>query len=291
MLPKDFSFAQLPKDKPLLTLKEVGLLGSSLEDVDSSMLDFLRNDLDLSVLTNQGLKKTPVIWISPERAFQIKNDKELRDDSGTLIIPLISIEREGVSKDPSRKGSFQAHLFSDRRDGRTGRFVIAKQIVQDKTRDNAVITNTRTNTDGTRQKYKPNQNKRIVIDTLSIPIPTYINVDYKITIRTEYQQHMNDLITPFITRTGQINSFVMRKNGHLYEAFIDQSISTSNNTSAMAEDERTFISTVSIKVIAYLIGNGPNSKEPIVERRQNFVDIAFPREKVIGPGDPGFILD
>ena len=44
MLPKDFSFAQLPKDKPLLTLKEVGLLGSSLEDVDSSMLDFLRNE-------------------------------------------------------------------------------------------------------------------------------------------------------------------------------------------------------------------------------------------------------
>lgn len=290
MLPKDFSFAQLP-DKSNLTLEEVGLLGSSLEDIDASMLDFLKSDLDLSVLTNQGLEKVPVIWISPERAFQIKNDKTLRDESGSLIVPLISLEREGVTKDPSRKGGFQAHLFSDRRDGRTGRFIIAKKIVQDKTRDNAVITNTRTNTEGVRQKYKPNQNKRIVVDTLSIPIPTYINVDYKITIRAEYQQHVNDLITPFITRTGQINSFVMKRNGHLYEAFIDQSISTSNNVGSMAEDERTFISTVSIKVLGYLIGNGPNSKEPIVERRQNFVDIAFPREKVIGPGDPGFIID
>jgi len=290
MLPEDFSFAQLP-DKSNLTLEEVGLLGSSLEDIDASMLDFLKTDLDLSVLTNQGLEKVPVIWISPERAFQIKNDKTLRDESGSLIIPLISLEREGVTKDPSRKGGFQAHLFSDRRDGRTGRFIIAKKIVQDKTRDNAVITNTRTNTEGVRQKYKPNQNKRIVVDTLSIPIPTYINVDYKITIRAEYQQHVNDLITPFITRTGQINSFVMKRNGHLYEAFIDQSISTSNNVGSMAEDERTFISTVSIKVLGYLIGNGPNSKEPIVERRQNFVDIAFPREKVIGPGDPGFIID
>lgn len=290
MLPKDFSFAQLP-DKSNLTLEEVGLLGSSLEDIDASMLDFLKSDLDLSVLTNQGLEKVPVIWISPERAFQIKNDKTLRDESGSLIVPLISLEREGVTKDPSRKGGFQAHLFSDRRDGRTGRFIIAKKIVQDKTRDNAVITNTRTNTEGVRQKYKPNQNKRIVVDTLSIPIPTYINVDYKITIRAEYQQHVNDLITPFITRTGQINSFVMKRNGHLYEAFIDQSISTSNNVGSMAEDERTFISTVNVKVLGYLIGNGPNSKEPIVERRQNFVDIAFPREKVIGPGDPGFIID
>jgi len=290
MLPKDFSFAQLP-EKANLTLEEVGLLGSSLEDIDASMLDFLKSDLDLSVLTNQGLEKVPVIWISPERAFQIKNDKTLRDESGSLIVPLISLEREGISKDPSRKGGFQAHLFSNRKDGRTGRFIIAKKIVQDKTRDNSVITNTRTNTDGVRQKYKPNENKRIVVDTLSIPIPTYVNVDYKITIRAEYQQHINDLITPFITRTGQINSFVMKRNGHLYEAFIDQSISTNNNVSSMAEDERTFISTVSIKVLGYLIGNGPNSKEPIVERRQNFVDIAFPREKVIGPGDPGFIID
>ena len=290
MLPKDFSFAQLP-EKANLTLEEVGLLGSSLEDIDASILDFLKSDLDLSVLTNQGLEKVPVIWISPERAFQIKNDKTLRDESGSLIVPLISLEREGVSKDPSRKGGFQAHLFSNRKDGRTGRFIIAKKIVQDKTRDNSVITNTRTNTEGVRQKYKPNENKRIVVDTLSIPIPTYVNVDYKITIRAEYQQHINDLITPFITRTGQINSFVMKRNGHLYEAFIDQSISTNNNVSSMAEDERTFISTVSIKVLGYLIGNGPNSKEPIVERRQNFVDIAFPREKVIGPGDPGFIID
>jgi len=290
MLPKDFSFAQLP-DKANLTLEEVGLLGSSIEDIDSSILFFLKNDLDLSVVTNQGLEKVPVIWIAPERAYQIKNNKELRDDSGALIVPLISIEREGITKDPSRKGGFQAHLFSNRKDGRTGRFTIAKRVVQEKTRDNAVISNTRTNTEGVRQKYKPNKSKRIIVDTLSIPIPTYINVDYNITIRAEYQQHLNDLITPFITRTGQINSFVMKRNGHLYEAFIDQTISTNNNVTSMAEDERTFISTINVKVLGYLIGNGPNSKEPIVERRQNFVDIAFPREKVIGPSDPGFIID
>ena len=90
MLPKDFSFAQIP-EKANLTLEEVGLLGSSLEDIDASMLDFLKTDLDLSVLTNQGLEKVPVIWISPERAFQIKNDKTLRDESGSLIVPLITI--------------------------------------------------------------------------------------------------------------------------------------------------------------------------------------------------------
>lgn len=291
MLPKNFDFAQLPKDKSNLTLEEIGLLASSLENIDGAVLDFLKNDLDLSVLTNEGVKKVPVIWVSPERAFQIKNSKELRDESGTLKIPIISIERTGMSKDPNRKGSFQANLYSNRNNGRIGRFVIAKRIVQDKTRDNAVITNTRTNTDGERKKYFPNNNSRIVVETLSIPIPVYVTMEYKITIRSEYQQHANDLSTPFITRTGQINSLVLKRNGHRYEAFIDQSISTTNNTSNMGEDERTFITQITINVLGYLIGDGPNSKEPIVERKQNIVEVTFPRETIVNPNDTGIFLE
>jgi hypothetical protein len=82
----------------------------------------------------------------------------------------------------------------------------------------------RTNTSGTRQKFFPRVNSKIVVEFLSIPIPIYVNLDYKIIVKTEYQQQMNDLTQPFMTRTGQINSFVMKRNGHLYEAFIDQGL-------------------------------------------------------------------
>ncbi len=295
MLPKNFDFAQLPEDRGEFTLKELGMLGSSIEDIDYAMMSWLKEDLELSTLTNEGNKRVPVLWQTPERAFQIKKNHDLRhpidDGGGVITLPVVSIERTGIVKDPARKGGFQAHLYSNKRDGRTGRMVIAKRIKQDKTRNFAVVGNTRTNSSGDRQKYFPRVNKKIVIETLTIPIPIYINVDYKIVVKTEYQQQMNDLTQPFMTRTGQINSFVMRRNGHLYEAFIDQGFAHSNNIASLGEDERQFTSEISIKVIGYLIGEGNNDDRPIIRKEENAVEVAFPRETVVPSGNDDFFID
>jgi hypothetical protein len=286
MLPDNFDFAQLP-DKEGFTLEEVGMLASRIEDIDYAIVSWIKEDIDLSTITNEGVKRVPVLWQTPERAFQIKNNRDLRvpDDhsSGAITLPVVTIERTGIVKDPTNKGGFQAHIFSDKRNGRTGRMVIAKRIKQDKTRNFAVVGNTRTNSDGTR--------KKIVIETLSIPIPIYVNLDYKIIVKTEYQQQMNDLTQPFMTRTGQINSFVMRRNGHLYEAFIDQGFNQSNNVANLGEDERQFTSEVNIKVLGYLIGEGNSDDRPIVTKEESIVEVAFPRESVVPAGNDNFFMD
>ncbi len=295
MLPNNFDFAQLPDDKKNFTLEEVGMLASRIEDIDYAITSWLKEDLDLSTITNEGHKRVPVLWQTPERAFQIKNNHDLRhpvdDGGGVITLPVISIERTAITKDPAQKGSFQAHLYSDKRNGRTGRMTIAKRIKQDKTRNFAVVGNTRTNTDGVRQKFFPRVNKKVVIETLSIPIPIYVVLDYKIIVKTEYQQQMNDLTQPFMTRTGQINSFVMRRNGHLYEAFIDQGFNQSNNVANLAEDERQFTSEVNIKVLGYLLGEGNSDDRPIVTREESIVEIAFPRETVVPSGNDNFFID
>ena len=295
MLPNNFDFAQLPDDRKDFSLEEVGMLASRIEDIDYAMVSWLKEDLDLSTITNEGNKRVPVLWQTPERAFQIKNNHDLRhpvdDGGGVITLPVISIERTAITKDPAQKGSFQAHLYSDKRNGRTGRMTIAKRIKQDKTRNFAVVGNTRTNSDGTRQKYFPRVNKKVVIETLSIPIPIYVNLDYKIVVKTEYQQQMNDLTQPFMTRTGQINSFVMRRNGHLYEAFIDQGFNQANNVANLGEDERQFTSEINIKVLGYLIGEGASDDRPIVTREESIVEIAFPRETVVPSGNDNFFMD
>ena len=137
MLPNNFDFAMLP-DLPRtgsVSLREIGMLASTLEDIDYAMTSYVRKDLEPTTLTNEGRKTVPVLWQSPERAFQIKNEKDLRDDNGTLKLPLISIERTGVTKDPENKGSFRAQIYSNDHNGRTGRMVIARRIVEDKTRN------------------------------------------------------------------------------------------------------------------------------------------------------------
>jgi hypothetical protein len=259
------------------------------------MTSWLKEDLELSTLTNEGNKRVPVIWQTPERAFQIKNDKDLRhpidNGGGVITLPVVTIQRTGITKDPNRKGGFQAHLYSDDRNGRSGRIVIAKRIKQDKTRNFAVVGNTRTNTSGDRQKFFPRTNKKVVLEFLTIPIPVYVNLDYKIVIKTEYQQQMNDLIQPFMTRTGQINSFVLRRNGHLYEAFIDQGFNQSDNVSNLAEDERQFTSEINIKVLGYLMGEGNNDDRPIIRKHENAVEVTFPRERAIVNGNDSFLDD
>jgi len=295
MLPDNFDFAQLPDDRDTFSLKEIGMLGSRIEDIDYAITSWLKEDLDLSTITNEGNKRVPVLWQTPERAFQIKNNKDIRtpDELGgdAIILPVITIERTGITKDPTRKGGYQAQIFSNQRNGRVGRMTIAKRIKQDKTRNFAVVGNTRTNTSGDRQKYFPRVNKKVIIETLSIPIPIYVNLDYKIIVKTEYQQQMNDLTQPFMTRTGQINSFIMRRNGHLYEAFIDQGFTQSNNVATLGEEERQFTSEVNIKVLGYLIGEGNSDDRPIVTKEENIVEITYPRETVVTVGSDNFFMD
>ena len=226
----------------------------------------------------------PVLWQVPERAYQIKNEKNLRDENNTLKLPLISIERTNIVKNPEQKGSFQAHTFSVDKNGRSGRFVIAKQIVPDKTQNFAIASGTRTNTRGKRQQFFPGNNKKIVIRTLSVPIPVYVNVQYKIKLKTEYQQSMNELLTPFIARTGQINAFVLNRNGHIYEVFIDQNFTHNNNLSNLNEDLREFNTEISIRVLGYLIGEGPNDDRPIVRVDENTVEYIFPTETTLPSG-------
>lgn len=269
------------------------MLASTLENIDMALASWVREDLDISTLTNEGFVKVPMLWQTPERSFQVKNKKELRDDAGALKLPFISVERVSVVKDPNRKGGFQANYYSQKKNGRSGRWVIAQRIVEDKTNNFATVANLRdeSQNNGQRQLYYPRVNKKVVIQSLSVPIPVYVNIGYKIVLKSEYQQQMNDMLAPFVTRTGQINSFVMRRNGHLYEAFFEQDFTQSNNVANLQEDMRMFTTEVNIKVLGYLIGEGESDDRPIVHIQENAVEITYPQEQVAPPGIPNLFGD
>jgi len=288
MLPDNFNFALLPSGSSKHSLRSLGMLASTLENIDMALTSWVKDELDISVLTNEGFTKVPMLWQAPERSFQIKNRKELRDDAGALKLPFISVERSSVVKDPNRKGGFQANYYSNRKNGRSGRWVIARKIVEDKTNNFATVANVRdlNQNAGTRQLYYPRTNKKIVVQSLSVPIPVYINIDYKITLKAEYQQQMNEMLAPFITRTGQINSFIMRRNGHLYEAFFEQNFASNNNVADLQEEMRMFSTDITIKVLGYLIGEGESDDRPIVHVEENAVEITYPQEQVAPPGIP-----
>jgi hypothetical protein len=260
----------------LMPHKVIPLVPSTLEDIDGSFFNWIEEKLDIYASTNKGWEKVPIIWVSAERSFQIKNKKEIRDKSGTLILPLITVERSSMVKDPSRKGSYWANV-PPVDDYKGGSITITKRINQNKTLNFA-------NADSYRKKKQinfPRKNDKVVYQTISIPMPVYVDITYLLTLRTEYQQQMNDITSPFITRTGGINHFILERNGHQYEGFIQADFSPTNNVSNMTQEERKYETKITVKVLGYLIGEDKNQETPKIVIRENAVEVKIPREKVI----------
>lgn len=251
---------------------------STIETIDLGIYEYVNESLNLHTTTNEGFKKVPVIWLGSERLFQVKNNKEIRDSIGKIKLPIITINRDSIAKDPNFKGTFQAHLFeNDSYKG--GAITRVKRIKQEKTRNFANADFARSSGDS--RDTGRSTNNKIVYEYLTSPIPTYVTVMYTVILNCEYQQQMNDLMTPFITRTGQLNSFIFEYNGHKYEAFIQSDFSENKNTTALNEEERKFETKISIKVLGYLIGDGPNREKPQISVTENIVEVKISRERVI----------
>ena len=76
-------------------LEEKLIQPSTLENIDRALFEYIDSEFDISCDTNKGFKKAPVVWLSAERAFQIKNNKEIQ----TIIKRLEIIKKN--SKGPS----------------------------------------------------------------------------------------------------------------------------------------------------------------------------------------------
>jgi hypothetical protein len=291
-MPHDYSYTQIEKVDG--KIKQVTFMPSTVETIDQAFFKFIDEELNISSTTNKGFKKVPVIWVSAERAFQIKRDKGLRDDKGVLKLPMITIERKAMKKDPDMKGVAWAHI-PEINDEKGGALVVARRIKQDKTSnflnaDSARLEGSMSAADiGEGQQNFPSKNPgKVVYETISMPIPTYVVVDYAISIRTEYQQQVNEIIAPFITKTGQINNFFIDHEGHRFEGFIQGDFGQTSNVSSLGEDERMYEVPITIKILGYLIGEGPNRDRPKLSIRENAVEVKIPREKVIFGDIPEF---
>ena len=272
----------------LMPPKDIFFEPSTIETIDTALYEWVDKRLDLSAKTNSGMKKVPVLWLGAERSFQIKHKKELRDAAGKLILPLMSVNRTGMAKDLNFKGSFQAFM-PENSDYQGGAVTIYKRIKQDKTRNfnNADKKRMLKGGDETGRLSNP----KVVYQEITIPAPVYVTVNYDVVLRTEYQQQMNDLLQPFATSIGQLNSFLISKDNYKYEAFIEQDFSSNKNAKSFGEDERMFETKVQIKVSGYLIGEGNNDDRPIVRVDENVVELSFPKESVALPGTPNLFGD
>tara|TARA_R100000808_G_scaffold23355_1_gene51746 strand:+ start:2711 stop:3637 length:927 start_codon:yes stop_codon:yes gene_type:complete len=270
-------------------LKEIIFMPSTIETIDQAFFNWVDEVINPSSTTNKGFKKVPVIWISAERAYQIKNDKSLRDSNGVLKLPLLIVNRTEIVKDPAFKGVAFAHI-PNMNDGlrgpRGGALTVARRINQEKT-SNFVNADSKRKfgtissaTTGHGQENFPFTNPgKVVYETITMPMPVYVSVTYDIIVRTNYQQQLNEITTPFMTVTGQINNFFINHEGHRFEGFIQNEFQQSLDVTG--EEESSYEAKMQFKILGYLLGGGINEERPKIAIRENAVQIRMPRERVI----------
>ena len=138
-MPVDYSYTDI-KDANN-TIDEATIEPSNLETIDYAFYNFVNEEMEIRARTNKGWKKVPVLWASPERAFFAKEKKELYDLDGTLIYPIISVEKTSISKNLDKKGIYYGapSFMDDPHHG--GRIMLGRRIVQDKTTNFSVADN------------------------------------------------------------------------------------------------------------------------------------------------------
>ena len=183
--------------------------------------------------------------------------------------------RSSFTKNSASPGVFQGNV-PETSDDKGGSLSVSRVLYQQKTLKFA-------NADALKQygqKNFPGANPKVVYRTVTVPMPVNVEVMYEITLRTEYQQQMNDLMTPFATRPGTVNFVSLTEKDHRYEGFLQPDYSSSDNLADFSSDERKFETKISLKVIGYIVGEGPNREKPHYAIRENAVEVKIPRERI-----------
>ncbi len=252
---------------------------SQLETVDLAIYEWLNEKMNIFCNTSEGWNKVPITWVSAERSFQIKNNKDLRDERGTLIMPLMVVERTGINKSNDSRGAYFNSIPNVSDD-----YVITKTINHKKTAEFTNADSLYNNShDNYREADRNKNNTNVVYVYKKIQRPIYVTMDYKISVMSQYQQQMNEIIQPFIVFTGSQRYFIAEKDGHRFEVFIDPAFAQSNNLDTLESEERRYITNITLKVYANLVGLGSNDDSPLFKTVENAVKVKISKESVIFP--------
>lgn len=282
-----------------------------IEDVDTGVFDLFDKELELVTGDNQeGFKKTPVLFASGEKWALLKKGKALRDKSGVLILPLITITRNGFNQsDITQRGINQftgviniTRKLNDQ-DSNYQNLInrllvksqsnVAKKIGSEldgveTRREIGELSNDIDIKDGKLLQLNK-KNRGFIYEIISIPSPQFFQLTYEVTFWNEYTQHTNQMVEKlFSSLLPHGNCFrIETRKGYWFVATIEGgSVNYDTNFQDMSSEERYIKTTFTLTVPAYLLaGEKPGELFPI--RKQVIspkIEFGFtdPRTKISG---------
>lgn len=251
-----------------------------LEDVDVSMFNLFDKEINPQIggIDGSSLAKVPIIFAAGEKWSMLKNGRPLRDKTGTLILPLITIMRteiaQSLSTDITKRGINQqvGEIVIRRRLDKSDRdyqslinklFLTNQQNLAVNPSDTRVgdqIVTERSlgkdadDVDFSQGAFLKPKLLNNVFETIVVPTPQFYTVKYQITVWTQYMQHVNQILEKIIsTFLPQSQSWRLDTNkGYWFVASVDGgTFNTETNFEDMSTSERFIKLNFSVAVPAY----------------------------------------
>jgi len=217
----------------------------TIETVDRAIFDYYDKKLSLTVDAQNERRKVPIIYASGERWKLIRKNK-FQDENGTLILPVVSINRTSIDRTPGFGGLGQE----------VNSITVSKQIHKKTGLYQNLLRQRKIN------NFPEVKKDAVVYEYLTIPFPDFATVYYEVTVWTQFQTQMNEMLEKIFYSFDYRSSFVMpidydtkSKNGigSYFVGFCDTTLTPDTNVKEFTDQERIFKYALTIKVPAHFI--------------------------------------
>ena len=223
-----------------------------IEDVDRALFKLFNEDLPLFSEKQGELTRIPCVFAGGERAIILRKKKPLRDRQGALILPLISILRNGIDQTTENK----AISAGD------GTITLRKRLAaEDREYKRLSNDNALSNQDNTvGPAYGSNTSlglvSKNVYEIITMPTPQFFKATYEITFWAQYIQQMNNMIEALVTSYNiqPARSFRIESDkGYWFVATVESGLSDGNNFDSYVDEERIIRTSLTIEVTGYIV--------------------------------------
>jgi hypothetical protein len=249
----------------------------TIEDVDRSLFNLLDKQLPFQYNHKGQQKKVPVIFATGERFAVLRRKEPLRDKSGALVLPLISLMRTGIAQDstpssgPHHRGPITIRRKIDKSSSIYKRLVNIEgfENSDDHTHPSNVMpaSGTFPGAIASRQKKAPVAGFGVkgmpttdftenVYETIVMPSIKYFTSSYEVTFWCQYTTQMNDMITAMMSMYQDNNKRTFRletDKGYWFVAYVGSEFSPQENFDDFSDDERLVKYSFTVTVNGYQI--------------------------------------
>jgi|TARA_R100001079_G_scaffold50265_1_gene25624 hypothetical protein len=149
----------------------------TLKDVDTSMINHVKNIMKPTVREANEVIKIPVYYGNEERWKSVRQRGVLRDKNGSLILPLIVLKRVEVSRN-ELSGQSYSHDVQNK-------FV-------------SVVRNSSWSKENQYDRFSVLQGIKPANENIVTSMPTYSDITYEFIVWTNFIEQMNPIIESFV---------------------------------------------------------------------------------------------